>query len=115
MNKYLFKMDLKSYNFKNKSDSLNSCLKIIKGKLPKNLKNFLINNAKRDSVLIINDVRLRNPLIKKIGKSFSKIIVKKLYFRKDTKLLLITYLQINEKTVNFEYKIRVIERSSLPI
>jgi nucleolar protein 58 len=75
------------YNFKNKSDSLNSCLKIIKGKIPKNLKNFLINNAKRDSVLIINDVRLRNPLIKKIGKSFSKIIVKKLYFRKIREML----------------------------
>mmetsp|Transcript_22642 Transcript_22642/g.54284 ORF Transcript_22642/g.54284 Transcript_22642/m.54284 type:complete len:394 (+) Transcript_22642:1383-2564(+) len=69
------------FNFKTKRESLNSCFKLIKGKLPKNLKNFLINNSKNNSPLIINDYRLRPLLSRKIGNAFSKIIVKKFYFR----------------------------------
>jgi nucleolar protein 58 len=68
-------------NFETKRESLNSCFKLIKGKIPKNLKNFLVNNSKKNSPLIINDYRLLPILSRKIRNAFSKIIVKKFYFR----------------------------------
>lgn len=93
------------FNFKTKTESLNSCLKLLKGKMPKNLKHFLLNVNDKNSTLVVNDPRLRFILNKKINKVFSKVIVKNFCFRRIRQCLYKIFNNNLEKKIILTQKI----------
>lgn len=69
------------YQYQTRYEAVKANQKLIKGKVPKNLKNFLKNNILHGGTLIVNDDRLKLSLRKKLGEKFIKIRKKNGIFR----------------------------------
>ena len=70
------------YKFNSKSEACKSIESLRDTKVPKTLKQFLINSSDKNQSLIINDCRLKKELLRKIGPFFKKILTKKKIYRK---------------------------------
>lgn len=91
------------YHFQTRFEALNSIEKLIRGKVPKNLKKFIKNSLAQRRSLIINDSRLKTSLEKNFGQNSIKIKKKGSLFREVRKNL--SYLFKNYKFYSENSKI----------